>query len=60
MALETEPFDAARYLASAGAQADLLSDAMASGDAAYVRHALGVIDRARGMAQVALGPPADR
>jgi probable addiction module antidote protein len=53
MALETESFDAARYLGSAEAQAELLSDAMLSGEAAYVRHALGVIARARGMAQVA-------
>jgi probable addiction module antidote protein len=53
MALETEPFDAARYLGSPEAQAELLSNAMLSGDVAYVRHALGVIARARGMAQVA-------
>ena len=33
MATKTLPFDAARYLASPEAQAELLSDAMASGDA---------------------------
>ena len=51
--VKTEPFDAARYLTSPDAQADLLNDALASGDAAYVAHALGVIARARGMTEVA-------
>lgn len=51
--VKTEPFDAARYLTSPEAQADLLNDALASGDAAYVAHALGVIARARGMTEVA-------
>ncbi len=49
----TEPFDAARYLASSEAQAELLNDALTSGEAAYVAQALGVIARARGMTQVA-------
>ncbi len=48
---KTEPFDAARYLASSKAQANPLNDALASGDASYVAHALGVIARARGMAK---------
>ncbi len=51
--VKTEPFDAARYLASEEAQAELLNDALASGNAAYVAQALGVIARARGMAAVA-------
>lgn len=51
--LKTEPFDAARYLTSPEAQAKLLNDALASGDAAYVAQALGVIARARGMTEVA-------
>jgi probable addiction module antidote protein len=51
--LRTEPFDAARYLTSPEAQAELLNDALASGDAAYVAQALGVIARARGMTEVA-------
>jgi len=38
---------------SAEAQTELLNDALASGDAGYVAHALGVIARARGMAGVA-------
>ena len=44
--VKTESFDASRYLTSADSQADLLNDALASGDAAYVAHALGVIARA--------------
>ena len=48
-----EPFDAARYLTSSEAQAELLNDALTSGEAAYVAQALGVIARARGMTQVA-------
>jgi probable addiction module antidote protein len=55
MATKTLPFDAARYLASPEAQAELLSDAMASGDAGYIANALGVIARARGMTEVARG-----
>lgn len=51
--VKTEAFDAAHYLTTPEAQAELLSDALATGDAAYVAHALGVIARARGMAEVA-------
>lgn len=55
MALETFPFDAADYLRSPDSQADLLSDAFASGDASYITHALGIVARARGMSEVARG-----
>jgi probable addiction module antidote protein len=51
--VKTERFDAARYLTSPEAQAELLNDALASGNAAYVAQALGVIARARGMPGVA-------
>ena len=51
--VKTEPFDAAQYLTSPEAQTDLLNDALASGDASYVAHSLGVIARARGMSEVA-------
>jgi probable addiction module antidote protein len=51
--VKTEAFDAAQYLTTPEAQAELLSDALATGDAAYVAQALGVIARARGMAEVA-------
>jgi|SRR5579871_4621123 len=55
MMAKTEPFDAARYLTSPEARTELLNDALATGDAHYVAHALGVIARARGMSEVARG-----
>ena len=55
MATKTIPFDAARFLGSAEAQAELLNDALGSGDAGYIANALGVVARARGMAEVARG-----
>lgn len=53
MALKTLPFDPAHYLKSPKAQAELLADAVESGDAGYIATALGVIARAQGMAEVA-------
>ncbi|MGD9922937.1 MAG: addiction module antidote protein [Pseudorhodoplanes sp.] len=53
MAIRTKPFDAAEYLDDAQSQAELLSDAFDSGDAGYIRQALGVVARARGMTAVA-------
>ena len=53
MPLETTPFDAAEYLDDAESQAELLTDAFESGDAAYIAHALGIVARARGMTSVA-------
>jgi probable addiction module antidote protein len=53
MTLETLPFDAAKYLATPQSQAELIADALESGDAAYIAAALGVVARARGMAEVA-------
>jgi probable addiction module antidote protein len=53
MAIKTKPFDAAEYLDDAESQAELLSDAFDNGDAGYIRHALGVVARARGMTTVA-------
>lgn len=55
MATKTLPFDAAQHLASPEAQAELLTDALETGDAKYVAQALGVIARARGMTEVAKG-----
>jgi probable addiction module antidote protein len=52
MAIELTNFDVAQYLASAEDQAALLEDAISSGDAGYVAHALGIIARARGMTQL--------
>lgn len=53
MTLETLPFDAAKYIATPQSQAELIADALESGEAAYVAAALGVVARARGMAEVA-------
>jgi len=46
-------FDAADYLTDADSQTELLNDALATGNAAYIAGALGVIARARGMSEVA-------
>jgi probable addiction module antidote protein len=51
--VKTIPFDAAQYLTDPEDQAELISDALASGDAAVVAAALGVVARARGMTEVA-------
>ena len=53
MPIETLPFDAAKDLASPQSQAALIADALEGGEAAYIAAALGVIARARGMAEVA-------
>ncbi|UVK43281.1 putative addiction module antidote protein [Mesorhizobium sp. AR07] len=53
MPLETTPFDAAEYLDTPEAQAELLADAFASGDTGYIANALGIVARARGMTSVA-------
>jgi probable addiction module antidote protein len=53
MAPETLLFDAADYLTNAKAQAELLTDALETGDAGYIANALWTIVRTRGMAQVA-------
>lgn len=53
MTIKTKPFDAARYVTTAEAQAELLTDAFASRNGAHIAGALGVIARARGMTQVA-------
>ena len=52
MPTKTIPFDAARYLSSPESQAELLSDALETGDAGYIANALGVIARARGMTEI--------
>ena len=53
MIIETLPFDAAQYLDTPQAHAELLNDAFETGDAAYIAAALGVIARAKGMTKVA-------
>ncbi len=53
MPLETVPFDAADLLDTPEAQAEFLSLAFETGDAAHIARALGAVARARGMTQVA-------
>lgn len=53
MALKTYPFDSSRYLDNDESQRELLIDAINSGDASYLVHALGVVARARGMTSLA-------
>ncbi len=52
MSIETVPFDAARYLDTPASQAELLRDALETGDAAYIAVALDVVARARAMTDV--------
>lgn len=52
MALKLEPHDSAEFFQTPEAQDELLADAIESGDAKYLAHALGVIARARGMSAV--------
>lgn len=51
--VKTRAYDSARYLTTDKARAMYLEEAFASGDAAFIAHALGVVARASGMAQVA-------
>lgn len=53
MGRKTKPFDPAQYLENSDDQAELLADAVASGNAGYIANALGIIARARGMTSVA-------
>src|SRR5579864_1597138 len=46
-------FDPAEVLTSDEAIAAFMADAFESGDAGYIAHALGVVARAKGMAQIA-------
>lgn len=46
-------FDASEYLDDPGIQAELLSDALATGKARIIANALGTIARARGMSDIA-------
>jgi probable addiction module antidote protein len=53
MALKLKPFDAAKYLDTLEAQAELLNDAFRSGDSGYIAAALGTVARAHGMTELA-------
>ena len=52
MPLETTPFDAAQHLDTPESQIELINDALVSGDANYLKVALGTVARARGMTNV--------
>ncbi|MEX0753097.1 MAG: addiction module antidote protein [Xanthobacteraceae bacterium] len=51
--LKTTRFEAADYLDSEERQAAYITAALETGDAAFVRDALSIVARARGMGQVA-------
>ncbi len=53
MALETTVFDPAEYLDDDEAIAGYLSDALETGEPAYIAHAIGVVARAKGMSAIA-------
>ncbi len=53
MVLETTVYDVAEHLTHPEDQADLIADAVASGDATVIRDALNIAARARGMSRVA-------
>ena len=55
MAIKAVPFDPAEHLRSTEDQVELLNDAFATGDVAYIVDALGTIARAHGMSDVARG-----
>lgn len=51
--VKTTRFDAAEYLDTPERQAEYISAALESGDAAFVRDAVGIVARARGMGEIA-------
>lgn len=53
MALETTPFDPAEYLEGDEALAGYMSDALETGDPAFIANALGIVARAKGMSHIA-------
>ena len=53
MPLKTTPFDVAEHLAAPEDQAFLIADALETGDAAFIRHTLNTVARARGITQIA-------
>jgi len=51
--VKTTRFDVAEYLDTPQRQAEYISAAFETGDTAFVRDAVGIVARARGMAEVA-------
>ena len=52
MAIRTVPYDSAEFLDTPEAQAAYLAEALEEDDPAAFTHALGVVARAQGMAQI--------
>ena len=51
--VKTTRFDVAEYLDTPERQAEYISAALESGDATFVRDAVGIVARARGMSDIA-------
>ncbi len=51
--IKTTRFDAAEYLDTPERQAEYISAALETGDAAFIRAAIGMVARARGMSEIA-------
>jgi len=60
MRAKTTRFDAADYLDTEERQAAYIAAALESGDADFVRDALGLVARARGMGEIARGAGLNR
>lgn len=53
MPIETIPFIPEKYFQSEDSQKRLVAEALESGDIPFLVHAIGIVARARGMAEVA-------
>ena len=53
MALETKAFEPEKYFQTEDAQIRLVSNALESGDTAFLTDAIGIVARARGIAEIA-------
>lgn len=53
MGIETTVFEPDRYFRTPAAQAHLLTEAMASGDAGHIAEAVGIVARQHGIADLA-------
>lgn len=53
MTTKTKPLNAAKFFPDDAAQADVITDALATGHVGYIAAALGIVARARGMTAVA-------
>ncbi len=53
MTTKTHPYDTAAFLETDEDISAYMNEALETGDAAFIAHALGVVARARGMTQIA-------